>query len=238
MSNHIVKSYDAEFAELDLLMAQMGGLAEKQLADASAALLRRDPALANKAIDADRAIDQLERQLQERAILMIAKRQPIANDLRHIMTVLKIASDLERIGDLAKNIAKRARAVASETHPKPLMTGLGHMTELALEQLTDVLDAFSKRDGAKALAVWRADAGLDALYNSIFRELLTYMMEDPRNIGLCTHLLFAAKNIERVGDHTTNIAENIHFLVTGQVLNDERPKGDDTTSVMPAGRAG
>ena len=238
MSNHIVKSYDAEFAELDLLMAQMGGLAEKQLADASAALLRRDPALANKAIDADRAIDQLERQLQERAILMIAKRQPIANDLRHIMTVLKIASDLERIGDLAKNIAKRARAVAGETHPKPLMTGLGHMTELALEQLTDVLDAFSKRDGAKALAVWRADAGLDALYNSIFRELLTYMMEDPRNIGLCTHLLFAAKNIERVGDHTTNIAENIHFLVTGQVLNDERPKGDDTTSVMPAGRAG
>lgn len=226
MSAHIVTSYDNEFSQLDLTTAEMGGLAEKLLADAFAALERRDPELAAKAVDADREIDQLERKLQERAILMIARRQPLADDLRHVMTVLKIASDLERIGDLAKNIAKRAAAVAHLTHPKPLMSGLRHMTELAQRQLKNVLDAFGQRDGAMAIDVWRADVGLDRLYNSVFRELLTYMMEDPRTIGLCTHLLFAAKNIERIGDHTTNIAENIHYLVTGLVMSDERPKDD------------
>ena len=234
MTAHFVKSYDAEFSELDRMTAQMGGLAEKLLADAFQALERRDPRLAEAAVSRDRAIDDLERQLQERAILMIAKRQPMANDLRHIMTVLKIASDLERVGDLAKNIAKRALAVAHESHPKPLMAGLGHMNNLAMRQLNDVLDALSSRDADKALAVWRSDAGLDALYNSVFRELLTYMMEDPRNIGLCTHLLFGAKNIERIGDHTTNIAENVVFLVTGKALTDDRPKGDDTSGLLPA----
>ena len=231
MSPHIVTSYDAEFSELDLTTAEMGGLAEKLLADAFTALERRDPGLAESAVKADRAIDDIERRLQERSILMIARRQPLANDLRHVMTVLKIAGDLERIGDLAKNIAKRALAVAHESHPKPLITGLRHMTELAQRQLKDVLDAFGTRDGEKALEVWRSDVGLDALYNSVFRELLTYMLEDPRNIGLCTHLLFAAKNIERIGDHTTNIAENIHYLVTGRMMNDERPK-DDGSAIM------
>ena len=162
---------------------------------------------------------------------MIARRAPVANDLRHIMTVLKIAGDLERIGDLGKNIAKRTHGIATESHPIPLMSGLRHMSEIAMRQLKDVLDAFSSRDGKKALAVWRGDERLDALYNSVFRELLTYMMEDPRNIGFCTHLLFGAKNIERIGDHTTNIAENIHYLVTGTPLLEERPKGDDTSSV-------
>ena len=232
MASHIVKSFDAELAALDRIAAEMGGLAETQLADAFAAIDKRDPKLAGKAITSDRNIDALERQLQERAIAMIAKRQPMANDLRHIMTVLKIAGDLERIGDLAKSIAKRANAISNEAHPRPLIAGLRHMTELAHRQLKDVLDAFSARDDAKALGVWRSDAGLDELYNSVFRELLTYMMEDPRNIGLCTHLLFGAKNIERIGDHTTNIAENIHYLVTGQLLSDDRPKGDDTSTVM------
>ncbi len=232
MSNHIVKSYDTEFADLDRMAAEMGGLAEKLLADAFAALERRDPQLAERAIASDRAIDNLERQIQERAVLMIARRQPLANDLRHVMTVLKIAGDLERIGDLAKNIAKRALAVSGENHPRQLLIGLGHMTELAHEQLKDVLDALGTRDDAKALAVWRGDVKLDDLYNSVFRELLTYMMEDPRNIGLCAHLLFGAKNIERIGDHTTNIAENIHYLVTGKVLTDERPKGDGSSSVL------
>jgi phosphate transport system protein len=232
MTAHIVKSYDAEFSELDRMVAQMGGLAEKLLADAFQALDRRDPKLAELAVARDRAIDDLERQLQERAILMIAKRQPMANDLRHIMTVLRIASDLERVGDLAKNIAKRALAVAGVSHPKPLMAGIGHMTELAMRQLKDVLDAYGNRDGEKALTVWRSDAGLDALYNSVFRELLTYMMEDPRNIGLCAHLLFGAKNIERIGDHTTNIAENIVYLVTGKALTDDRPKSDDTSTAV------
>ena len=214
----------------------MGGLAEKLIVDAFAALERRDPRLAEITAASDQRIDELERRLQQRAIQMIAKRQPMANDLRHVMTVLKIAGDLERIGDLGKNIAKRAAAVAHEAHPKPLMIGLRHMTELALRQLKDVLDALGTRDGEKALAVWHADVGLDALYNSVFRELLTYMMEDPRNIGLCTHLLFAAKNIERIGDHTTNIAENIHYLVTGLMLSDERPKNDATSTVIPTGR--
>lgn len=233
MNTHIVKSYDAEFAELDRMTAEMGGRAEKLLAEAFAALERRDPRLAEAVIASDAEIDTFERQIQERAIHMIAKRQPIANDLRHIMTVLKIAGDLERIGDLAKNIAKRALAVSSDSHPKTLMNGLRHMTELASKQLKDVLDAVSAQDAEKALLVWRSDAGLDALYNSVFRELLTYMMEDPRNIGLCTHLLFGAKNIERIGDHTTNIAENVVFLVTGKTLDAERPKNDETsTSVI------
>lgn len=236
MPGHIVKSYDAEFSELDRMVAEMGGLVEKQLAEAFTALEKRDPKLAAEAAARDTRIDEIERSLQERAVHMIAKRQPMAKDLRHIMTVLKIAGDLERAGDLAKNIAKRAMAVAAESHPRPLMNGLRHMTELAQRQLKDVLDAFGSRDDAKAVAVWRADLSLDTLYNSVFRELLTYMMEDPRNIGLCTHLLFAAKNIERIGDHTTNIAENVHYLVTGKVLTDDRPKGDDTSMLAPSRR--
>ncbi len=232
MNQHIVRSYDAEFTELDRMAAEMGGYAEKLLADAITALSRRDPKLAEQAIARDKSIDALERQVQERAIAMIARRQPMANDLRHIMTILKIASDLERVGDLAKNIAKRAMAVAGENQPRQLLNGLSHMAELAHEQLKDVLDALSSRDDAKALEVWRADVRLDDLYTSVFRELLTYMMEDPRNISLCTHLLFGAKNIERIGDHTTNIAENIHYLVTGKHMMDDRPKGASTSSIM------
>jgi phosphate transport system protein len=232
MNDHIVKSFDQELQLLDKKVAQMGGLAERQLAQAFDALERRDPKLAEGAVASDRSIDVLERELQEQTILMIARRQPVANDLRHIMTVLKIAGDLERIGDLAKNIAKRALAVSGENHPKPLMTGLKHMLELALRQLKDVLDAHAERDSEKALAVWRADERIDAMYNSLFRELLTYMMEDPRNIGLCTHLLFGAKNIERIGDHTTNIAETVHYLVSGATIADDRPKGDTTSSTL------
>jgi phosphate transport system protein len=232
MLEHTVKSFDQELQVLDKKIAQMGGLAERLLAQGFDALERRDPKLAESVIASDRAIDQLERELQEQTILMIARRQPMANDLRHIVTVLKIAGDLERIGDLAKNIAKRALAVSGENHPKPLITGFKHIVELAMRQLKDVLDAYAERDAEKALAVWSQDQRVDAMYNSLFRELLTYMMEDPRNIGLCTHLLFGAKNIERVGDHTTNIAENVHYLVRGQTLTDDRPKGDDTSSTL------
>ena len=236
MNQHIVTSYDKDLAQLDVKVAEMGGLAEQLLGRAFDALHRRDPARAEAAVAQDAMIDQLERELQEEAILLVARRQPVANDLRHVMTVLKIAGDLERIGDLAKNIAKRALAIASENHPKPLLTGLKHMTEHVLSQLKDVLDAFSTRDASKAMDVWRNDEHIDAMYNSIFRELLTYMMEDPRNIGLCTHLLFGAKNIERIGDHTTNIAENIYYLMHGVVVTGDRPKGDNTSSlrIMPA----
>jgi phosphate transport system protein len=232
MNEHTVKSFDQELQLLDKKIAQMGGLAERLLAQAFDALERRDPQLAEAAVASDRAIDLLERELQEQTIHMIARRQPMANDLRHIMTVLKIAGDLERIGDLAKNIGKRALAVSGENHPKSLMTGFKHMTELAMRQLKDVLDAYAERDADKALGVWRRDERIDAMYNSLFREMLTYMMEDPRNIGLCTHLLFGAKNIERVGDHTTNIAESVYYLVHGSALTDDRPKGDDTSSTL------
>ena len=227
MNKHIVTSYDQDLAALDLKIAEMGGLCEQLLGNAFDALVRRDPKRAAAAVASDKAIDDIDRDVQERAVLTIARRQPMANDLRHVMTIIKIAGDLERIGDLAKNIAKRALAVAHETAPKPLMAGLGHMMEHALGQLKDVLDAYATRDAAKALAVWRDDERIDTLYNSIFREMLTYMMEDPRNIGVCTHLLFGAKNIERIGDHATNIAENVHYLVHGVMPDGARPKVED-----------
>ncbi len=216
---HTVKSYEAELAQLDNKLSHMGGLVEQLLGNAFAALERRDPRLASEAIASDRAIDLMQREIEELAISMIARRQPMAQDLRTIVSTLKVAGDLERIGDLAKNVAKRALAIAPETRPQSLILGLRHMTELATASLKNVLDAYMTRDDEKALKVWRSDTDLDALYNSVFRELLTYMMEDPRNIGLCTHLLFGAKNIERIGDH-------------GKPLEDDRPKGDKTSVTL------
>jgi phosphate transport system protein len=229
---HTVKSYEAELVQLDQKLSQMGGLVERLLGDAFASLERRDPRLASEAIAADQAIDSLQKEIEELSISMIARRQPMAQDLRLIVSTLKVAGDLERIGDLAKNIAKRSLAVASESRPQSLILGLRHMAELAMSSLKNVLDAYMTRDDEKALKVWRADTDIDALYNSVFRELLTYMMEDPRNIGLCTHLLFGAKNIERIGDHATNIAETIHYMVRGKPLVDDRPKGDKTSVTL------
>lgn len=231
MSDHIVKAFDEELQNLKNMLARMGGLAEEELAQAIDAISRRDGTLADQVIASDAQVDALERDIEERAILVIARRQPMASDLREIMVAIRVSSDLERIGDFAKNIAKRTHAV-SEDYPRRVMTGITRMGSLALEQLKDVLDAYVQRNEAKALDVWRKDEELDALYNSIFRELLTYMMEDPRTIGLCTHLLFAAKNIERIGDHCTNIAENVYYLVHGRPLTAERPKGD-VTSITP-----
>lgn len=236
MIQHTVRAYEEELSRLDKRIAQMGGLAEQSLARSFEALERRDPNLAEAVVKNDRAIDAMQRDIEEQVTLMIAKRQPMANDLRQIMGALRIAGDLERIGDLAKNMAKRALAISAETHPKPLMTGLRHMGDLALAQLKEVLDAYAARDPARALAVWNADAKIDAMYNSLFREMLTHMMEDPRNIGLATHLLFGAKNIERVGDHTTNIAETIHYIVRATTIADDRPK-DDRTSTMLVGKS-
>jgi phosphate transport system protein len=232
MKEHIVRSYEDELALLDKKIAHMGGLAEAGLGQAFDALERRDPQLATAVIQADKAIDQMQRDIEEQIIAMIARRQPMANDLRHIMAALRITSDLERIGDLAKNTAKRALAISQEPYPKPIMSGLRSMIERALRQLKDVLDSYAERNSELALTVWRDDEQIDAMFNSVFRELLTYMMEDPRNIGLCTHLLFGAKNIERIGDHTTNIAENVHYLVKGVTITDDRPKGDQTSSTL------
>ena len=228
MNEHTVKKYDEELTALRTMLAQMGGLAEDQLGKAIDALVGRDTEAADRIIATDDKIDALELAIEEKAILTIAKRQPMALDLREIMVSIRVASDLERIGDLAKNIAKRTHAI-SDDHPGRIMMGLARMGRLALGQLKDVLDAFAQHDDTKALEVWRSDEEIDALYNSIFRELLTYMMEDPRTIGLCTHLLFGAKNIERIGDHATNIAETIHFLVQGTQLRAARPKGDESS---------
>jgi phosphate transport system protein len=233
MTEHIVSAFEQELKALDSKIARMGGLAEQLLVRATDALQQRDPELAARTIEQDRYIDQLEREVEELAISIIARRQPMALDLRQIMTAIRMAADLERIGDLGKNIAKRATAIADESRPNHLMIGLQHIASKALEQLQTVLDAYSQRDADKALEVWARDKDLDTIYNSLFRELLTYMMEDPRNIGLCTHLLFGAKNLERIGDHTTNMAEMIHFLVKGVPITEERPKGDTTSFTMP-----
>jgi phosphate transport system protein len=239
MRDHTVKAFNEELALLDRKIAHMGGLAEHVLGQAFDALEKRDPVLAETAVQADKAIDQLQREIEEQVITLIARRQPMADDLRHVMAALRITGELERIGDLGKNIAKRALAIAQEAYPKPLISGLRHMAELALRQLKTVLDAYAERNSDMALAVWREDEQIDAMYNSVFRELLTYMMEDPRNIGFCTHLLFGAKNLERIGDHTTNIAEVVYYLVHGKPIADDRPKGDKTsTTLIQSKRAG
>ena len=232
MRMHVAKAYQEELNLLDHKIAQMGGLTEHNLGRAFDALNNHDPQLAERVIISDAEIDRLQAEIEEQVISMIALRAPLAEDLRHIMAALKITGDLERIGDLAKNIAKRSRAIAAEPHPKPLMLGLRNMVERALSQLKDVLDAYADRNADLALRVWRRDEQIDAMYNSVFRELLTYMMEDPRNIGMCTHLLFGAKNLERIGDHTTNIAETIHFFVHGREIEADRPKQDKTSTTL------
>ena len=214
MTTHIVSAFDEDLGKLRNLIAQMGGLAEDQFGKAIEALSTSDRVKAEHIIAADDKIDALEKEVEDNAIKLIAMRQPMAADLRAIMVAIRISSDLERIGDLAKNIAKRTLAV-NEPLPRSVNAGMNRMADLALEQLADVLDAYASLDTQKANDVWHNDSRIDTLYNSVFRELLTYMMEDARTIGMCTHLLFGAKNIERIGDHTTNIAENIHYLVTG-----------------------
>jgi phosphate transport system protein len=231
MSEHTAKAFDVDLQGLARLVAEMGGLAEKEIADAVDALAKNDAALAQRVMAADLATDALQREIEEKAILTIARRQPMAVDLRDIVAALRVSNDLERIGDLAKNIGKRVVALNGDFPPASLIRGVEHMADLVLSQLKDVLDAYARRDVVKALAVWKGDEAVDAMYTSLFRELLTYMMEDPRNITFCTHLLFCAKNIERMGDHATNIAETVHYMVEGRTLAEERPKGDTTSSI-------
>jgi phosphate transport system protein len=229
MPDHTVKAFDADLESLRSKIAEMGGIAEKMLSDSVTALVRRDTPLAQSVIATDPRLDTLQREVEERAIFTIARRQPLAIDLREIVSALRISGDLERIGDLAKNIGKRVLAIADGFQSQKIVLGVQNISDLVMEQLTDVLDAYAQHDLDRALDVWQRDGQIDALYTSLFRELLTYMMEDPRNITFCAHLLFCAKNIERIGDHTTNIAETLHYLVTGQNLTAERPKGDRTT---------
>lgn len=223
--HHIVKAYDKELETLGRKIAEMGGIAEKMLSDAMDALVEFDVGLAQATIDTDSRLDHLQRQIEEEAILTIARRQPMAVDLREIIGTIRISGDLERVGDLAKSIAKRAIKIRSEAHMPRYAVGLRSMHDSAAMLLKDVLDAYALRDAERARAVWTHDAELDALEDSVFRDLLTFMMEDPRNISLCAHLLFVSKNIERIGDHATNIAETVVYVVTGEALPIERPKG-------------
>jgi phosphate transport system protein len=233
--SHIVTSYDEELKYLARRISEMGGMAEQMAADAVRALTSADPALAQRVISDDVILDTAEREITDKAIVMIARRQPVASDLREIIGSIRIASDLERVGDLGKNTAKRVIAVQQGGVPRPLARGLEHMSELALAQLKDVLDVYATRSAEKAEAIRDRDEEIDAMYTSLFRELLTYMMEDPRNITSCTHLLFCAKNIERIGDHATNIAETIYYMTTGSQPTGERPKDDNTASMTVEG---
>ena len=228
MTDHTAKAFDNDLQDLARMVAEMGGLAEKQVADSVDALAKRDTALAQRITAADVNIDALQREIEEKSVLTIARRQPMAVDLREVVGALRLANDLERIGDLAKNIAKRVIALNAEFPPPKLIRGVEHMTDLVLEQMKTVLDAYARRDISKAMEVWRGDEEIDAVCTSVFRELLTYMMEDPRNITFCMHLMFCAKDIERMGDHATNIAETVYYMVEGHALADQRPKGDTT----------
>jgi phosphate transport system protein len=228
LPEHTAKAFDFELQELARMVAEMGGLAEKQVAGSVDALTRRDLPLAREVVAADPAVDALQHAIEEKAVLTIARRQPMAVDLRELVGALRIANDLERIGDLAKNDARRVLALEGEFHPNKLIRGIEHMGALVLDQLKEVLDAYASRDVAKAMAVWTGDEAVDAMCTSLFRELLTYMMEDPRNITFCIHLMFCAKNLERMGDHATNIAETVHYMIEGRTIGDERPKGDTT----------
>ena len=231
MSDHIVSAYDKELGLLGRKIAEMGGIAEKMLSDAMDSLADLDADLARATVAVDPRLDLLQREIEEHAILTIARRQPMAVDVREIVAAIRISADLERVGDLAKNIAKRAVVVTTEARLPRAIIGLKSMHEAAALSLKDVLDAYAHRDVERARDVWLRDANLDALEDSVFRDLLTFMMEDPRNISFCTHLLFCSKNIERIGDHSTNIAETIVYLVTGEALPVDRPKGRMASSL-------
>ena len=224
---HIVRSYDGELRKLREMVARMGGLAERQVHDATQALIRRDAVLAAEVVTRDGALDQLEREIEAFCIRILALRQPVASDLRFIVAAMKVSHDLERIGDYARNGAKRSIVLAQQPQLAS-MNGFQRMSHLVQENLKLAIDALVNDDAEAAQRVWAADEPIDTVYNGIFREMLTHMMEDPRNITAATHLLFIAKNLERIGDHATNIAETVHYAVRGDSLPEDRPKADSS----------
>jgi len=231
MTEHTVKSYEEELNKLSAECARMGGLTEAQVADALTAVVKRNQELAGNVVTRDDRLDVAEREIERRAIRLIALRQPMADDLRRTVAAMKIANNLERCGDLAKNIAKRTLVITESEPMTPLTRSIERMGKLVLTRLTAVLDAYARQDLERALAVWSQDEDVDEHYNSLFRELLTYMMGDPRTITACAHLLFVAKNLERIGDHATNIAEILHYQITGEdMIAPVRPKTDAFTA--------
>jgi len=227
MTEHTVKSYEEELNKLSAEVARMGGLTEAQVADAVAAVVKRNQELAGAVVGRDDRLDVAERDIERRSIRLIALRQPMADDLRRAVAAMKIANNLERCGDLAKNIAKRTLVIIESDPLTPLTRSIERMGKLVLGRLSSVLDAYSRSDLERALAVWSQDDEVDEHYNSLFRELLTYMMGDPRTITACAHMLFVAKNLERIGDHATNIAEIVHYEITGAEMSGGRPKTDE-----------
>lgn len=234
---HIVTSFETDLKKLRDMIAGMGGLVERAVADGTQALLERDASLAGQVVEYDPKIDAEEHAIEQFAVRLLALRQPVADDLRQVIQALKVVTDLERIGDYAANIAKRS-LVINQVASTFSLSGLGQMAMLVQQNLKNCIDAVGEADPQKAIAVWRADQAVDDLYNTIFRELVTYMMEDARSITACTHLLFVAKNLERIGDHSTNIAELTYYAVTGQELPDFRPKGDLTSAYVHATTTG
>ena len=215
MTEHTVTAFDDDLNFLVAKISEMGGNAESMVARSVNSLLTADEGLARSVVADDKVLDALQVEVDDHVVLLIAKRQPMAQDLREAIGALRMATDLERIGDLGKNVARRSFQIEDNLPPKKLQRGLQHLTNVSLEQLKDALDAYAAKDVDKARAVWDRDDEIDSLYTSLFREFLTYMMEDPRNITYCTHLLFCAKNLERIGDHVTNLAETTNYIVNG-----------------------
>jgi phosphate transport system protein len=226
--DHTAKAFDTDLQEITRKVAEMGGMVEQQIADAVRALVDRDLELGERVIAMDPQIDGMQRDIEEKAILTIARRQPMAVDLREVVGAMRVCNDLERMGDHAKHLGKRVVALDGDFYPQKLIRGVEHMAELVSTLLKQVLDAYASRDLAAALAVWKGDEEVDSMCTSLFRELFTYMMEDPRNITFCMHLMFCAKDIERMGDHATNIAETVYYMIEGRQITDQRPKGDPT----------
>jgi phosphate transport system protein len=227
MNEHIVKSYEDELNSLAAECVRMGGLCEAQVADAVTGVVKRNQELAASVVVRDDKLDEAERDIERKTIRLIALRQPVADDLRRAVAAMKVANNLERCGDLAKNIAKRTLVIIESDPLTPLTRSIERMGKLVLGRLSSVLDAYSRSDLERALAVWSQDDEVDEHYNSLFRELLTYMMGDPRTITACAHMLFVAKNLERIGDHATNIAEIVHYEITGAEMVGGRPKTDE-----------
>jgi phosphate transport system protein len=229
--DHTVKAYDRELDTLERLIAEMGGVAEKMVVEAVDALANADTVLARQVVSTDPRLDALQREIENLAVMTIARRQPMAVDLRQVIGAIRVAGDLERVGDLAKNIARRTVKLETEVRVSRALVGVKHMNEVATALMKDVLDAYAQRDAERAREVWERDVDLDALDDAVFRDLLTHMMEDPRNISFCAHLLFCSKNIERIGDHATNIAETVVYLATGEPMPLERPRGGQTIDI-------
>lgn len=237
MNEHTLKFFGDELQQLKAEVARMGGLVEQQVADCVRAVANRDVGLAQAVVARDERLDKIHGEIEKKAIRMIALRQPVAHDLRRTVTAMKLSWNLERTGDQAKNIAKRALVIAESEPITPLTRSVERMGKLVVARLKEALDAYTNQDLNQAMAVWEKDNEVDEHYNSLFRELLTYMMSDPRMIGACAQLLFIAKNLERIGDHATNVAEMLVYEVTGEEIAGDRPKwdGHDTLNLTGDG---